>query len=75
MLGTSKKRVGSRFGTSKTRVGARLRKLKSSDKAPLSDGKSLSGKRRLTEEMINKLQDYFGIGVKKSNWCCIVSLF
>ena len=64
MLGTSKKRVGGCFGTSKKRVGARLRKLKSSDKAPLSDGKSLSGKRRLTEEMINKLQDYFRIGVK-----------
>ena len=30
------------------RVGGRLRKLKSSDKTPLSDGKSLSGKGRLT---------------------------
>ena len=49
------------------RVGGRLRKLKSADKAPLSDGKSLSGKGRLTEKMINKLQNYFGIAVKKSN--------
>ena len=38
------------------RVGGHLRKLKSSDKAPLSDGKSLSGKGRLTERMINKFQ-------------------
>ena len=38
------------------RVVGHLRKLKSSDKAPLSDGKSLSGKGRLTERMINKLQ-------------------
>ena len=47
------------------RVGARLRKLKSSDKTPLSDGKSLSGKGRLTEKMINKLQNYFGIAVQQ----------
>ena len=43
------------------RVGSCLRKLKSSDKAQLSDGKSLSGKGKLTEKMINKLQNYFGI--------------
>ena len=47
------------------RVGGRLQKLKSSDKTPLSDGKSLSGKGMLTEKMINKLQNYFGTAVRQ----------
>ena len=47
------------------RVGGRLRKLKSSDKTLLSDGKWLSGKGRITEKMINKLQNYFEIAVQQ----------
>ena len=47
------------------KIGGCLRKLKSSDKVPLSDGKSLSGKGRLTEKMINKLQNYFRIAVQQ----------
>ena len=43
------------------RVGARLRKLKSNSKSNLSDGKPIGGKGRLTDKMINKLQNYFGI--------------
>ena len=56
------------------RVGARLRKLKSSDKTPLSDGKSLNGKGRLTEKMINKLQSYFGIAVRQCTGTTVYQL-
>ena len=47
------------------RVGARLRKLKSTNKSKLADGKPLGGVGRLTEKMINKLQNYFGIAVRQ----------
>ena len=56
------------------RVGARLRKLKSSDKTPLSDGKSLNGKGRLTEKMINKWQNYFGIAVRQCTGTTVYQL-
>ena len=48
------------------RVGGRLRKLKATNKAKLSDGKPLGGKGRLTEKLINKLQNYFGIAIRQS---------
>ena len=48
------------------RLGARLRKLKSTNKSALADGKSIGGKERLTDKMINKLQNYFGIAARKS---------
>jgi hypothetical protein len=48
------------------RVGNRLRKLKSTDKTKLADGKTLGGKGRLTDKSINKLQNYYGIAVRKS---------
>ena len=47
------------------RVGARLRKLKSNSKSNLSDGKPIGGKGRLTDKMINKLQNYFGIAIRQ----------
>ena len=67
------------------RVGARLRKLKSENKGKLSDDKPLTGKGRLTEKVINKLQNDFGIAIrqstgaavfefKKSYWECSLSL-
>ena len=34
-------------------------------KGSLSDGKTLGGKGRLTEQMINKLQNYFGIAIRQ----------
>ena len=46
-------------------MGSRLRKLKSMKKGSLSDGKILGGKGRLTEQMINKLQNYFGIAIRQ----------
>ena len=52
---------------------ARLRKLKSPDKTPLSDGKSLNGKGRLTEKMISKLQNYFGIAVRQCTGTTVIS--
>ena len=56
------------------RFGGRLRKLKSSDKTSLSDSKSLSGKGRLTEKMINKLQNYFGIAARQSTGATVYQL-
>ena len=42
-------------GQIQKRMSSRLRKLKSIKKGPLSDGKTLDGKGRLTDKMINKL--------------------
>ena len=47
------------------RVGARLRKLKSNSKSNLSDGKPIGGKGRLTDKIINKMQNYFGIAIRQ----------
>ena len=54
-------------GHIKKRFGGRLRKLKSSDKSPLSEG-------RLTEKMINKLQNYFGIAVRQCTGTTVYQL-
>ena len=40
-----------------------MRKLKSTKKGPLSDGKSLGGKGRFTGKMKNKLQTNFDIAI------------
>ena len=48
------------------RLGARLRKLKTTNKSALSDGKPLGGKGQLTDKMINKLQNCFGIAIRQS---------
>ena len=53
-------------GHTQKRLGARLRKLKTTNKSALADGKPIGGKERLTDKMINKLQDYFGIAARKS---------
>ena len=48
-------------------VGSRLRKLKSANtKTVLSDEKKLSGRGRLVEKFINKLQNYYGIAIRSS---------
>ena len=56
------------------RVGARLRKLKNTDKAKLSDGKPLGGKGRLTEKVINKLQNYFGLAIRQCSGASVYQL-
>ena len=53
---------------------ARLRKLKSENKGKLSDGKPLTGKGRLTEKVINKLQNYFGIAIRQSTGTTVFEL-
>ena len=35
-------------------------------KGPLADGKTLGGKGRLTDNVINKPQNYFGITIRQS---------
>ena len=35
-------------------------------KGPLADGKTLGGKGRLTDKVISKLQNYFGIAIRQS---------
>ena len=47
-------------------LGARLRKLKATNKSALSNGKPIGGKGRLTDQMINKLQNYVGIAIRQS---------
>ena len=52
-------------GHMQKRLGGRLRKLKSTKKGTLFDGKTLGGKGCLTDKMINKLQNYFGIAIRQ----------
>ena len=40
----------------------------------MSDGKSLSGKGRLTEKMINKLKNYFGIALRQCTGTTVYQL-
>jgi hypothetical protein len=47
------------------RMGTRLRKLKASKKK-LSDGKSLSGKNRLTDVAIQTLQTFYGLAIRRN---------
>ncbi|GFX47631.1 uncharacterized protein TNCV_3016501 [Trichonephila clavipes] len=50
------------------RMGTRLRRLKAQLKGQiLSDGKSLSGKNRLTEHEIDNLQSYYGSAIRRNH--------
>ena len=48
------------------RVSNRLRNLRNTMKAPLADGKTLRGRVTLTDKIINKLQNYYGLALRKS---------
>ena len=48
------------------RVGSRLRKLRSTHKGPLSDGKGITGQGRLTEKLMNNLQNLDGIALRQN---------
>ena len=71
------------IGHIQKRIGGRLRKLKSDWKGKkLADGKSISGVGRLSDNAINKLQNYFGIAIRTNldsvygmKKCILASLF
>ncbi|XP_065069807.1 uncharacterized protein LOC135694862 [Rhopilema esculentum] len=49
------------------RLGSRLRKLKVSyGKKKLGDGKTIGGRGRLTEKLIDKMQNYYGLAIRKN---------
>ena len=49
------------------RVGTRLQALKANKKGvKLSNGKTLSGNGRLTEKVINTLQNYYGMAIRQN---------
>ena len=50
----------------KKRVGTRLRNLTKSSKEILSDGKKLGGAGRLTENVNNTLQNYYGKAIRQN---------
>lgn len=55
------------IGHIQKRVGGRLRKLKSTYRGKkLSDGKTISGKGRLTDTIINRLQNYYGMAIRNN---------
>lgn len=55
------------IGHIQKRMGARLRKLEKSSKgAKLYDGRSLGGKNRLTDGLIDQLQSYYGNAIRKN---------
>ena len=45
------------------RLGRRLRELKK-DRTPLSDGKSIGGRGRLTDDLCDRLQNYYAMAIK-----------
>ena len=47
------------------RLGTRLRKLKSGKKK-LSDGKGIGGRNRLTDKMIDTMQNYYGLAIRQN---------
>ncbi|GFX83401.1 uncharacterized protein TNCV_1426971 [Trichonephila clavipes] len=51
------------------RMGARLRKLKTMNRGKklLSDGKSISGKNRLTDKFIDTIPTYYGNAIRQNN--------
>ncbi|GFY25993.1 uncharacterized protein TNCV_1917431 [Trichonephila clavipes] len=50
------------------RMGARLRKLKTMNRGKkLSDGKSISGKNRLTDKFIDIITTYYGNAIRQNN--------
>jgi len=55
------------IGHVQKRVGTRLRKLCSQHKGKkISDGKPLAGKNRLTLKIIDTLQNYYGMAIRKN---------
>lgn len=55
------------IGHVQKRMGARLRRLKTTMKGKmLSDGKPLGGQRRLTDEVINRLQRDYGLAIRQN---------
>ena len=55
------------MGHVQKRLGTRLRKLKSSySEKKLSDGKGISGKGRLTDKMIDTMQNYYGLAIRQN---------
>ncbi|GFV32885.1 uncharacterized protein TNCV_1745271 [Trichonephila clavipes] len=56
------------FGNIQKRMGARLRKLKTMNRGKtLSDGKSISGKNRLTDNFIDTITTYYGNAIRQNN--------
>ena len=54
-------------GHAQKRLGTRCRSLRDSlKKQKLSDGKSISGRGRLTEKAMNTLQNYFGMAIRQN---------
>ena len=53
-------------GHAQKRLGSLLLNLKLTMKGPLADGKALGGKSRLTDKVINKFQNYYGIAIRQS---------
>ena len=48
-------------------MGNRLRNLRKSLKGQLlNDGKKISGKGRLTDKVINKMQNYYGLAIRQN---------
>lgn len=55
------------IGHIQKRMGSRLRRLETSLKGKiLCDGKSISGKNRLTDGAIDRLQNYFGLAIRQN---------
>ena len=53
--------------TLKKWLDTRLRKLRNEKKHEiLSDGKIISGKGRLTDKIINKMQNYYGVAIRQN---------
>ena len=49
------------------RMGTRIRRLKASyKKQKLSDGKGLDGRGRLTDDMIDRIQNYYGMAIRQN---------
>ena len=54
-------------GRVQKRMGTRLRVLKTSyKKQKLSDGKGLDGRGRLTYDMIDRIQNYYGMAIRQN---------
>ena len=56
------------------RVRNRLRNLRNTMKTPLADGKTLRGRGRLTDKIINKLQNYYGLALRQSTGTTVYQL-
>ena len=56
------------------RVGNRLLNLRNTMKTPLADGKTLRGRGHLTDKIINKLQNYYGLALRQSTGTTVYQL-